>query len=233
MASIAVIPARAGSKRIPGKNLMDFDGHPLLAHTVRAAADSGIFDTIAFSSDSDEMLKAAEDYGAVPVKRPEEFATDTAGFYETMMHAIDFFRPKEFTNLCLLMPNCPLRNSADIEKSYGAFKNCGSAFMISVFKYHMFYPFWALHETNKGIKPFFPEYFEKGSQNFGEVYCPTGAIWWTKIQEYKEHKDFYGPNLRHFELPWYRAVDIDTYDDLQTANIVLSAMKSNPIIFSE
>lgn len=227
---IAVIPARGGSKRLPHKNKLLFDDKPMLAHTVIAACASGIFTEVLFSSDDDEMLCVAENCGALPIKRPAEFATDTADFYPTVIHALDTLN-YPVTSICLLMPNCPLRNADDIKQSDIAFQNSDSDFMISVFRYHMFYPFWAMKHTKEGLIPFFKQYFVGGSNDFETVYCPSGAIWWASTLAYKKKKDFYGSNLQPFVLPWYRAIDIDDADDLKMAKIVSIANKFQPDLF--
>jgi len=218
--SLAVIPARGGSKRLPRKNILPFQGKPLLAHTVEAALNSEIFAKVVFSSDDPEMLDVAAEYGAEPLTRPPELAGDKATLPPVVCHVLESFPSLETSSICLLMPNCPLRNAEDIRKSKQSFDNCGSDFQISVFKYHMFNPFWALAKTQEGLKPCFPEHFLLPKGGFDEVFCPSGAIWWAGTEAFLKTKDFYGPNLQPFVLPWFRAVDIDTKEDFEIAEIV-------------
>ena len=226
--NVALIPARGGSKRLPRKNLLPFMGKPLLAHTVEAAVASGVFDAVLMTSDSQEILDTAARYGATPILRPPEYATDSIGFYETILHALSTVGREKSEGICLLMPNCPLRTARDIIDSESSFRSSGGSFQLSVFRYHMFNPFWALRHTAEGLRPVFPDWFSKGGKSAGEVWCPSGAIWWAKREAYYEVKDFYGPGAAPFELPWWRAVDIDTAHDFHMAEMVAAALKANP-----
>lgn len=215
--AIAVIPARGGSKRLPRKNLLPFLGRPLLSYTVEAALDSKVFAHVIFSSDDLEMLEVAAAYGAEPMERPAELANDKATLFPVVRHVLDSRPSLAVDTICLLMPNCPLRNAGDVVASKQAFEDCGSAFQISVFKYHMFNPFWALAKGPEGLTPCSPERFFLPKGGFDEVYCPSGAIWWAGREALLQAGDFYGPNLQPFVLPWYRAVDIDTREDFEMA----------------
>lgn len=226
--AVAIIPARGGSKRLPRKNLLPFLGKPLLAHTVEAAVASGVFDEVLMTSDSQEILDTAARYGATPVLRPPEYATDTIGFFETVLHALSAGGREGAEAICLLMPNCPLRDKTDIIESKRSFASCGSDFQISVFRYHMFNPFWALRMGANGLEAVFPEHFPRGGKLAESAYCPTGAVWWARRAAYLEAKDFYGPGAVPFELPWWRAVDIDTARDFHMAELVATALRADP-----
>ncbi|MCM1319284.1 MAG: acylneuraminate cytidylyltransferase family protein [Muribaculaceae bacterium] len=118
MSTLYLIPARGGSKGIPGKNIKPFCGKPLICHSIdnaRALADDEL---ICLSTDSEEIKRVAEDYGLkVPFLRPDYLATDTAGSREVMLHALDFYRDKgyEIDRLVLLQPTSPLRRPEDIQ----------------------------------------------------------------------------------------------------------------------
>ncbi len=112
---IALIPARGGSKRIPHKNIRLLNSHPLLAYSIQSAKDSGIFDGIYVSSDSEEIGKIAEYYGAIWIKRPSEFATDTSPDAEWIAHAL-----KEISCDCfmILRPTSPFRTGETIKRAW-------------------------------------------------------------------------------------------------------------------
>jgi N-acylneuraminate cytidylyltransferase len=221
--NVAFIPARGGSRRLPKKNLIEFKGKPMLAHTVEAALKSGVFSQVVFSSDHDQMLACAEKYGATAFKRPAEFATDTSTFLPAVTQAAAHFNWPDKNRLCLLMPNCPLRTYEDIQKSAEYFNRLETDFMISVFSYHMFNPRWALSLDKGELKPYFPREFAKNDGP--KLLCPTGAIWWARLGAYLSHGDFYGPGLQPFVMPWHRAVDIDTTEDLEMARMVAAGKK--------
>lgn len=114
---LALIPARGGSKGIPGKNIKDLCGKPLIAHTICAARECEFVDTIVVSTDSEEIAEVSKRYGAeVPFLRPEELASDTAKTMDAVLHAINTLKDmgKAYDILVLLQPTSPLRNDEDI-----------------------------------------------------------------------------------------------------------------------
>ena len=121
---VALIPARGGSKRVPGKNVRSIGGHPMIAYTIAAAADSGIFDAIIVSTDSDEVAGVARQYGAeVPFLRPAAFATDTSPDIEWLEHLLEELRARGRTWDCfsLLRPTSPFRTAETIRRAWTRF----------------------------------------------------------------------------------------------------------------
>ena len=109
---LGLIPARGGSKRVPGKNMRPLGGVPLLGWTIVSALRSECIDAVVVSSDDDAILKYADESGVAPLKRPAEYATDDASSYLAMTHALEHY-PAEA--ICLLQPTSPFRQPADIE----------------------------------------------------------------------------------------------------------------------
>lgn len=135
MKIIALIPARSGSKRCPGKNTRMFFGHPLIAYTIKAAQESGIFDEILVSTDSQETIEIATSYGVGAILRPADISRDTSTDLEWVNHAlsnIGQIRNKIESWLCqydafaILRPTSPFRSAALIRDAWGKFK--GSSF---------------------------------------------------------------------------------------------------------
>ncbi len=216
--NICLIPARGGSKRIPKKNIVDFMGKPLIAYTIEAAKESGVFgEHIYVSSDSDEILEVAKQYGAQAVKRPEEHATDTAGLDGVTLHLLETVGADKFDSLCMLMPNCPLRTAEDIKNSFKEFCDTKAKSMMSVLDYQWLYPFWALVERNNTLEFFFGKEYLTDSKNLPKVYCPSGAIRWVNVPNYLVEKAYYGKEISKFILPFEHGIDIDTYEDLEMA----------------
>lgn len=228
--TVCLIPARGGSKRIPNKNQIDFFGKPMIMHTLEAARDSGIFSDIVVSTDSKEIQNIAASEGFDIIDRPKELATDTASLVPVTLHYLDYLQEKDVSaeNACMLMANCPVRDKDDIRDSWEAFQQSSSGLMVSVFKYGMFHPFWALKQTVEGLKPFWHQYYQYRSQELPEVFCPSGAIRWFNIDTFKKEQDFYGSGVTPYVLPWYKAVDIDEFDDLFMAEMVVSFMNDHP-----
>jgi CMP-N-acetylneuraminic acid synthetase len=119
--ALGVIPARGGSKRLPRKNIRNLNGAPLIAYTIEAAAGSRALTDWLVSSDDDEIMEAARNYGApVHFKRPPELSGDQVRNNEVMLHAIDFMERKTgaaYDIIVLLQPTCPIRDPAHIDKA--------------------------------------------------------------------------------------------------------------------
>jgi len=121
---VALIPARAGSKRVPGKNVRRLGGHPLIAYTIAAALESGLFADVVVSTDSQEYAEIAAHYGAsVPFLRPSEFATDVSPDIEWVAHALAELRDagRAADAFGLLRPTSPFRQAATIQRAWTAF----------------------------------------------------------------------------------------------------------------
>jgi len=221
MKNICVIAARGGSKRVPNKNIISFHGKPLLAHTIIAAARSGLFGkNIYVSSDSRRILAVAKKYGARTVKRPRNISGDGASLEQAAFHFLGSVDEK-FDNLCLLMPSSPLRNDVDLKKSYGIFKKTKAKSLMSVATFHWFYPFWALQEKNGYLEFFFGRKYLRDSKLLPKnIYCPTGGIRWVKIASFLKAKKFYSKYVVKYIIPFERAVDIDTHEDLELARML-------------
>lgn len=121
---VALIPARAGSKRIPNKNIKMLAGHPLIAYTVRAAIDSGIFSRVIVSTNSKEIAEIAKNYGAeIPFMRPAKYAEPTSPDIEFVLHALRELKRRGKLEECfsILRPTSPLRQPETIKRAWGEF----------------------------------------------------------------------------------------------------------------
>lgn len=126
---VALVPARAGSKRIPGKNVRRLGGHPLMAYTLSAARDSGIFSGIIVSTDSPDVAAVARHYGAeVPFLRPAEFAGDASPDIEWLRHLLETLRAegRTFEAFCLLRVTSPFRTAETVRRAWDRFLSAGS-----------------------------------------------------------------------------------------------------------
>ena len=220
--NIAIIPARGGSKRIPGKNILDFNGRPMIAWTIDAALKSGIFDKVLVSTDSEEIATVSRSLGAsVPFLR-QGSADDIAPSSEASL--VSLIQAEKYWDVCFdtvaqLMPNCPLRTALDIRKSFDNFYRNNPNFQISAFRFGWMNPWWAIRIDESGApQPLFEKALESRSQDLDTLYCPTGALWIAERKSFEAAGTFYGPNYRLCELPWLSAVDIDDYNDLKMAD---------------
>ncbi len=218
---VAIIPARGGSKRIPKKNIIDFEGKPMIAWTIEEAKKTKIFSDIVISTDDKEIAQTCKEYGAkVPFMR-EKYADDQSpvslAVYETL-EKLGF----RYDIVVMLMPNCPLRKAREIKLSLLNFIRNNNKFQISSFRYGWMNPWWA-HRIDKNTQrasPLYRKEIKMRSQDLEELHCPTGAIWIAEVEEFKKSKTFYGDDYTMFDIDWKAAVDIDDFDDLDFARAV-------------
>ncbi|WP_223161900.1 acylneuraminate cytidylyltransferase family protein [Salinicola endophyticus] len=228
---IAIIPARAGSKRIPGKNIIDFMGQPMIGWTIEAALQSGVFDRVLVSTDDEDIAQVAKEYGAeVPFLRvncADDYSPVSMATTVALRQAMDYWG-ESYGIVAQLMANCPLRSSIDIQLSIESFMEKGRDFQISCFKFGWMNPWWAATLSEDGQPSrLFKEYAASRSQDLPELYCPTGAIWLAKAPKLIECGDFYGPNHAFEPISLASAVDIDDGDDLALARTFFSQNSSS------
>ncbi len=223
---LAVIPARGGSKRIPRKNVRLLDGRPMIGYTIDAALESGLFDRIVVSTDSEEIAEVAASAGAeVPFLRSERLADDLTPVSEVTADVLDRIDPSNrlYDSVAQLMPNCPLRTAADIRDSFTAFRTAGSHSQISVTQYGWQNPWWAMRLGDGGeLQPLFEQKVVARSQDLPELFCPTGAVWWAKAATLRRTRTYHVPGRTGWKIAWQHGVDIDTEDDWTMAETLLA-----------
>jgi pseudaminic acid cytidylyltransferase len=227
---IAVIPARGGSKRIPGKNIRCFAGKPIIAYTIAAARESGLFEHVVVSTDCEEIAQVALKFGAeAPFLRDESLADDFTPVSSATLDVLcrlDSAGDK-FDSVAQLMANCPLRTAADVRDSFRQFQTTGTDSQISVVRYGWQNPWWAMRQNERHeLEPVFKEQATARSQDLPELFCPTGAIWWARAGTLRRTKTFHVENKTGWELPWQRGIDIDTFEDWAMAEILLKLSSS-------
>lgn len=219
---IAIIPARGGSKRLPGKNVMDFYGKPMIAWTIEAALKTDLFDVVLVSTDSEQIADISQVYGAqVPFLR-KEHTDDYSTVSEATLAALvqmEQHSGKGYETVAQLMANCPLRSAESIKSQVLQYERMREVSLLSGFKYGMFNPWWAHYRDDESkVRRLHREGDNKTrSQDLPELICPSGATWITSGNLLKKNRSFYTPNYDFFELTWQEAVDIDDHDDLNLA----------------
>ncbi len=223
--SIAIILARGGSKRLPNKNILKLNNRPLIAWSIEAAINSEQFDRVLVSTDDKKILDIAKKYKAeapfLRLKAADDYSPSSLATYYALLQAEKFWGEK-YEFVAQLMANCPLRTSEDIKKSIKAFKKNKSPSQISCFRYGWMNPWWAVKLNKKG-KPYkiFDRFSKKRSQDLPKLFCPSGALWIAKRNNFITQKDFYMRGHRFQELNWISALDIDVREDLEMANVCL------------
>lgn len=226
---LAVIPARGGSKRVPDKNIRTLGGRPLIAHTIAAALESGLFARVVVTTDSPAIADVARACGAeVPFMRSAELADDHTPVSAATVDALQRLDPRRsvYDAVCQLMPNCPLRLASDIIGSRDQFVRTGAGSQLSVVRYGWLNPWWAMRRNDRlVIEPLFEQQLKQRSQDLPELFCPTGAVWWASASYLRRHGGFDGPGRTGWELAWQRGVDIDTIEDFALAELLLAASR--------
>ena len=150
MRILTIIPARGGSKGIPRKNIKPFDGKPLIYYTIDCARAICPDEDICVSTDDDEIIQVVENYGLkVPFKRPEELATDTAGTYEVLLHALDFYEKKgvHYDVVVLLQNTSPFRTPQQVKEALSLYRE--SVDMVVSVKECAANPYYCVFEENQ------------------------------------------------------------------------------------
>jgi N-acylneuraminate cytidylyltransferase len=226
---LAVIPARGGSKRVPRKNVREMAGRPLIAYTIEAALNSGIFARVVVSTDDDEIARIGRSCGAeVPFLRSVSLADDITPVSAATADALGRLDPDGavFADVAQLMANCPLRTAEDVRASHVAFRARRAPAQISVARYGWQSPWWALARDAAGrIEPVFADRLQQRSQDLPDLFCPTGAIWWATAETLRTHRTYHVAGRTGWELPWDHAIDIDTEDDWRLAEGLLLAAR--------
>lgn len=217
---LAVVPARGGSKGLPGKNLRTVAGRTLVAHAVAAARGSRFVDEVVVSSDDDAILAEAARLGAGQVRRPAELARDDTPGVAPLLH-VARSRP-ECGVLVLLQPTSPLRRPADIDGCLELMERQGAPACISVsqMKHH---PMWMfLRADDGGLAPVL-EVADRPDrrQAVPPVYAPNGAVYCARRDWLLEGGTLVTRETLGYVMPPERSVDIDTAFDLRLAQCLL------------
>ena len=214
---IAIIPARKGSKGLPGKNIKDLIGKPMIAYSIEEALKSKYIKEVVISTDCKEIEEVAVKYGAKsPFLRPEHLATDNAKAVDNYIYVINRMN-KEFgydvKDFVVLQPTSPLRKVEDIDGSIELFKGKNADSVISYTEEH--HPIeWHKYITDEGK---FENIFEVRLINRQEIkksYFPNGAVFVFDYEFIKQRK-YFSDNSYAYIMPRFRSVDVDTIEDFK------------------
>jgi CMP-N-acetylneuraminic acid synthetase len=223
---IGIILARGGSKRLPGKNLLDLGGKPMLQWTIDAALSSGCFHRVLLSTDDEKIADIGRQCGAeVPFLRnsaADDHAPSSAATLVALSQAETFWEEK-YDSVAQMMANCPFRTAADIRAGMRQFLDRGAPSQLSVFRFGWMNPWWAARMRDDAEPEYlFPEARSSRSQDLPALYCPSGALWIASAQSLVESGTFYCPGHVLFPIDWVSAIDIDDEADLQMARVCLA-----------
>ncbi len=230
---IGIIPARGGSKGLPGKNRKEMCGKPLIAWTIEKALKARFLDVVVVSTDSLEIAEIAKSYGAqVPFLRPSELASDTSSSYEVIRHVLDHYRSNsdsDFTYTMLLEPTSPLREDDDIDRvikmldsNYDSYDSIVTVGEVGE------HPSIMKRFSGKNLMQFCPDLAQTiRRQDNTPAYFPYGVCYLAKTLSLLEEDTFYMRRCMGFEIKRYQRYEIDDiYDFICTEAIMNHEWKS-------
>ncbi|MES2618297.1 MAG: acylneuraminate cytidylyltransferase family protein [Bacteroidota bacterium] len=218
---LAIITARKNSKGLPGKNMMDIGGVPLIEKTFQVAAQTKQFDKIILSTDIEEAIELAQaKYPRidVPFVRPAELSTDTATHVEVVNHILDYYSSvqQQFTHLVLLQPTSPFRTAEEMNRGVELLKN-GAESVLGVCNV-LHHPADYLYENkDKTLSFLLPEFKGKRRQEFPDIYFNNGAFYGCSVAFYKQHQLFFDNQSALLHMNDNTLIDIDTEFDMKLA----------------
>lgn len=220
--SLAIIPARGGSKGVPRKNLQIVGGKPLIQWTIDAALKAGM-DAVFVSTEDHEIAQVALQGGARIIERPEEYATDNIHAFMPLMHALDFLNVPDDEQVFMLLPTSPLRSAHDIQCGRGLLEpgqtvvgvtDAGPALSIRIMGQFYIHP----------IAPFSEVMLHKQRQVTDNFYKVNGALFAGHANTLREFGTFHIDRCIGYRMPLSRSIDVNDQTDLFLADTLLKSM---------
>jgi N-acylneuraminate cytidylyltransferase/CMP-N,N'-diacetyllegionaminic acid synthase len=221
----AIIPARGGSKGLPGKNIKNFLGKPLISHTIEAALQSEYIQDVFVSTDDEKIREIALKFGAKDIGlRPKELASDDSksiDVYNYTISLLENMNNSSIEDICILQPTSPLRNSHDIDSAIRIFNAKNADSVVSYTK--EFHPIvWHKHIDEDGRLSSIFEDNLKNRQEEEPTYFPNGAVYIFKRALLRQGI-YYTERSYAYVMPRERSVDIDTQQDFDYAKFLAGA----------
>jgi len=219
--SVAIIPARGGSTRLKNKNIYPINGKPLIDYTIEAVLASGCFTSVYVSTDSDEIAECALKHENVKVyQRPAKYATERITVLEAIVAMMDEIDKHDV--LAYFLPTCPFRNQNDIREGMKLLTPDVDS-VVSICQYDEPIQL-AMKKVNDSVIPVFDNLIvgATNSKFIQKHYRPNGGYyisWWDKL---KINKNFFVGNVKGYEIPVERSVDIDLLSDIHYAEAILN-----------
>ena len=223
---IVIVPARGGSKGVPGKNLRPLAGLPLIVHTLQTALACDAVERVIVSSDDDEIIRVCRGVAGVevPFRRPAHLAGDDANAIDAYLHVVDCLGVSEGSapdEICVLLPTSPLRLPSDIAAAIELYRRNDARVVVSVSEAK---PAQWLQEMGEDgrLQRVVPGGGIDNRQSYAPVYLPNGSIYVLDVETLRRTRDYFGPQTFGYPMPPERAVDIDSEADFLAAEALMS-----------
>ncbi|MFJ2390055.1 pseudaminic acid cytidylyltransferase [Pseudomonas koreensis] len=226
MNSVAIIPARGGSKRIPRKNLLPFDGVPMIVRSIRTALDSGLFEQVVVSTDDADIAELALAHGAqVPFLRPVELADDFTGTAAVIVHALQ--QLPAFDYACCVYATAPLLQARFLRQGFELLQqHPNKAFAFSVCSFGFPVQRALTLDGQGALSALYPEFRNTRSQDLPEAFQDAGQFYWGRSEAWLRGEVLYSPASLPVILPRHLVQDIDTLEDWKRAEYLYAALKA-------
>lgn len=228
MKTVAIIPARGGSKRIPRKNIRLFDGKPMIAYSIEAARECGLFHRIIVSTDDPEIAEISRQWGAeTPFMRPAALADDFTGTGAVIKHAIRALQDtgEEIGFVCCIYATAPFIQPEYLREGYEKLIRSGRSYAFSVTSFP--FPIQRAVRMNRDgfIEAIWPENIFKRSQDLEEAYHDAGQFYWGREEAFLDDVVMFSTASVPVVLPRHLVQDIDTLEDWTRAEFMYRAMQ--------
>lgn len=224
---LAIIPARSGSKGLKDKNIKNLNEKPMIAYTIEAAKQSGIFTDIIVSTDSERYATISEKHGAtVPFLRPKELATDSSTSIDMIEYTITELNKRGFTYdfFMLLQPTSPLRDANDIRNAVNLLTKKKANSVVSVCEAEHSPHLMNTLDDSLNMDGFLPTKFNKRRQDLSTYYRLNGAIYLSNTRYFQEHKSFYKEKSYACVMKQKNSIDVDSWIDFELIRILINRM---------
>lgn len=219
--SVAIITARGGSKRIPRKNIKQFSGKPIIAYSIEAALNAGIFQEVMVSTDDHEIAEVARQYGAsVPFMRSNKTSDDFATTADVIREVLQSFQEvdKHFDHACCIYPTAPFVTANKLTSAFDRLKKTGADSVVPVTKFS--FPIWRSFKMENGLVSYnWPEFAPKRSQDLPPAYHDCGQFYFFKTSVFLETGKLITSKTFGLEVPETEVQDIDNEEDWKIAEI--------------
>lgn len=214
---ICIIPARGGSKRIPGKNIKDFLGKPLIAYSIESALNSKVFSDVIVSTDDEAIANVAMEFGAsVPFFREASLSDDYATSTDVIKDAIRRAN-SSFSDVCCLYATAPLITAEILKEAADEFKKDECEFLFSATAFDFPIQRAIKLDENARVSMFYPQFEKTRSQDLESAFHDAGAFYFGKKEAWLECSAIFAPHSKAYLLPRNLVCDIDTLEDFEFA----------------